>query len=351
MRAEPAPLPDPVSALFPAPRRAAMRGTGPLCTMVVDAEEAFDWTRPLPGTRHSTANLHNLDVLHDILDTYGLVPAYLLTYPMLADEAAVRTLRRLRERGRCVLGVQLHTWVTPPFEGEGGTRMSYSGNLSASLEERKLVALRCRFVERFGTAPTVFRNGRYGFGTRTAGLLEEHGFEIDTSVAPRTDFRAQGGPDYTGLDCIPFRFGTGRRLLELPLCRSVVGWGGDAGTAAYRALTTRRTAARARRTWLGALLTRAHCAERITLSPEGNDLGAMRRLVRGLLARGQPLLALSFHSSSMTVGGSPYVQSRAELHEFYDRLSGILDDLAGRGCRFTDILHVADHLEPEPVPA
>ena len=348
MRAEPDPPPrlppaPPPAALFPSPRPARLRRPEPVCTLVIDAEENFDWQLPVQGTRYSTTSLQHLSVLPAILDSWAVVPAYLLTYPMLQDEESVRQLRRQLERGRCVLGVQLHTWVTPPFEHGAARRLSYSGNLSAELEERKLLSLKAAFVERFGFAPAIFRGGRYGFGASTATLLEKHGFAIDTSVAPRTDFRTEGGPDYRGFEYGPFWFGHRHHLLELPLCRSVVGWGGGSGSAIYRAVS----APWARRLPLGALLTRSHCAERITLSPEGNDVPAMRRLAAGLRAHGQTLLALSFHSSSLTVGGNPYVQSKADLHTFYDRLSGILHHLATcTGCRFTDLLHVADHLLP-----
>ena len=77
-----------------------------------------------------------------------------------------------------------------------------------------------------------------------------------------------------------------------------------------------------------AVITRTRCAERITLSPEGNDVAAMLRLVRRLRARGQTIFVLSFHSSSLAVGSNPYVKTKAELHGFYDRLSSVLDTLA-----------------------
>ena len=79
-----------------------------------------------------------------------------------------------------------------------------------------------------------------------------------------------------------------------------------------------------------AALSWLRLAERITLSPEGNDTAAMRRLIRGELAAGQRVLTMSFHSSSLAVGHNPYVRSRAELHQFYDRLSAVLDGLARR---------------------
>ncbi|MBU6499428.1 MAG: hypothetical protein KGQ40_12950, partial [Rhodospirillales bacterium] len=81
--------------------------------------------------------------------------------------------------------------------------------------------------------------------------------------------------------------------------------------------------------------------------PEGNDIGAMHRLVRGLRHRGQGVLPLSFHSSSLRVGRNPYVQSRADLHAFYDRLSAMLDWLASDiGCQFANIEQIPSFLVP-----
>ena len=54
----------------------------------------------------------------------------------------------------------------------------------------------------------------------------------------------------------------------------------------------------------------------------------MRRLVRSLMARGQHVLALSFHSSSLHPGRNPYVRNQVDLHTFYDRLSALLTFIA-----------------------
>lgn len=318
----------------------------PVCTVVIDAEEDFDWGTPVQGTSHSTANMANVKTLNTIFDAYGLVPAYLLTYPVLEDREVVRIIRRQIERGSCVIGIQLHPWVTPPFAGPPTARSSFAANLGDDLEERKLVALTEKFAAVFGFAPRVYRAGRYGLSTRTAGLLEKHGFTIDTSVAPRTSFIAEEGPDYTEYDCQPFWFGERRSLLEVPLCRSVVGWAGLAAPALYRRMTGPRLTS----LHVPSILTRSRCAERITLSPEGNDIAAMHRLVRGLRHRGQGVLPLSFHSSSLRVGRNPYVQSRADLHAFYDRLSAMLDWLASDiGCQFANIEQIPSFLVP-PLP-
>ena len=330
---------------FNAPRPALIAARARICTLVIDAEESFNWETPIRGTAYTTSCMRNTGELHRIVGAYGLVPAYLLTYPVLEDVDVVRSLRHQVGKGRCTLGVQLHPWVTPPFGDDIGARYSFSGNLRSDLEERKLVSLKSKFVECFGYEPLVYRSGRYGVSRDTAWLLEKHGFAIDTSLAPRTTFDAEGGPDTTALDYGLFWFGKQRNLLEVPLCRSVVGWAGLAAGSLYRNLGMPWTT----HSPVSAMLSRSRCAERITLSPEGNDFPAMRRLANGLCARGQTILALSFHSSSLEVGGNPYVMARADLHAFYDRLSAVLDYLANDlSFSFAEILHVPDHLLDAP---
>jgi hypothetical protein len=323
-------------ALFPGvrPARLPAGAARPLCGVLIDAEEDFDWRRPVQGVAYDLGGMRTLSDLHAILGAYGAVPTYLLTYPVLRDADIVAALRGRLARGQCRLGIQLHTWVTPPF-GEGtDARDSFAANLTEAQEEQKLLALMRLFRDAFGEPPTMFRAGRYGLGPNTPALLEKHGFQVDTSLAPRTSFGDEGGPDFSAEEFSAFWFGRARRLLELPLCRSIVGWGGGAAARAYRRLAVARPptgpAPRPVSRVVPALLAWSRCAERVTLSPEGNDVAAIGRLVTSLLGRGERVLALSLHSSSLSVGGNPYVRSRADLHRFYDRLSATLDMLAGR---------------------
>jgi hypothetical protein len=313
-----------IAASFPDMRPAA--GVSRLCSVLIDAEEDFDWARPLRGVPHDVDCMRRLTDFQGILAAYGAVPTYMLTYPVLRDAAIVAALRGRLARGLCRLGIQLHTWVTPPFEEAAETRNSFAGNLPSGLEERKLVELKRLFEECFGEPPTIFRAGRYGLSVDTPALLERHGFLVDTSIAPCTSFAEDGGPDFSASDYFPFWFGRGRRLLELPLCRSIAGWGGRPARLAYRRLTN----AEHTPPYAAALLAWTRCAERITLSPEGNDVSAAERLVANLMRRGETVLALSMHSSSFSVGHNPYVHDKAGLHGFYDRLSAMLDMLSGR---------------------
>ena len=313
------------------------RADRPLCALAVDAEEDFDWEHPVSSTKYSTECMRNLSDLQSIAGAYGLRPTYLLTYPVLEDEEAVRGLQRYFARGECDLGLQLHPWVTPPLEGPTTIDASFAGNLAPELEERKLLVLKGKFEARFGFSPTVYRAGRYGLGPFTAALLERHGFEVDVSLAPRTRATSEGGPDFQHFDCTPFWFGAHRRILELPLCRSLVGWGGRPAFACYQSLSPTQFPG----PQLTSMLTRARAAERLTLSPEGNDFHAMSRLVHSLVKRRQAVMTVSLHSSSLALGRSPYVRSRADLHGLYDRLSGILsllsDTIAARFTHLSDI--------------
>jgi hypothetical protein len=333
---------DHFDPLFAAPRPAVLAApASPLCCVLIDAEEDFDWQRPVHGVAYDVGCMRHLSDLQSILGAYGAVPTYLLTYPVLQDAAIVSALRGRLARGQCLVGIQLHTWVTPPFGEAPDVRNSFGTNLTAEREEQKLLALMGLFQDRFGEPPKVFRAGRYGLGRNTPALLEKHGFLIDTSLAPCTSFGDEEGPDFSTDDFRAFWFGRSRKLLELPLCRSIVGWGGQAAARAYRWLA----ATQKPRHILPGLLAWSRCAERITLSPEGNDAVAVGRLVQSLVGRGQKVLALSLHSSSLSVGRNPYVQSRAELHGFYDQLSAILDMLAGRhGVRFAGSLAIPGQL-------
>lgn len=312
-----------------------------LGTILIDTEEDFDWTKPTETTSHDTTHLTHIADLVPLLGAYDAIPCFLLTYPVLSAPRIVRLLERLAGQGRCSLGIQLHPWVTPPLEGNGGSLSSFAGNLEPDMEKRKLEILADTFRDRFAASPRIYRAGRYGFGRNSAALIESLGIDIDTSLAPRTSMTEQGGPDFSLYDYGPFWFGRKRRLLELPLCRSVVGWGGAPGQALYQRTQLERHGTGV----IGSALARLRCAERITLSPEGNDAAAMRRLLAGLLRRGQAVLPLSFHSSSIWPGRNPYVRDRVCLRHFYDSLSATLaymaDDLK---IRFVDALSLPDLL-------
>ena len=179
------------------------------------------------------------------------------------------------------------------------------------------------------SSPKSIKPDAYGFGAATAGLLEDEGFLVDTSLIPRTRYTESGGPDFAAFDYGPFWFGARRRLLELPVTRALTGMLAGALPGLY-GLAERKPLRSLR---APGLLARARLLERITLSPEGSDLAAMQRLTRALLRRGERVFTLSYHSPSLEPGNTPYVRDRRDLAIFLDRLSGYLsffrDEIGG----------------------
>jgi hypothetical protein len=295
-------------------------------TVVIDTEEEFDWRFPIEGRDYTTNCIRKIPELQALFRAHRIVPAYLLTYPILQDPAAVSLIRRYLDRGECVIGIQLHAWVTPPASNDFSIRASFASSLPKELERRKFERLTAKFTERFGFSPRIYRAGRYGIGPDTTLLLEEFGFDIDTSVAPRSSFASEGGPEFSSSSYEVFWFGQRHKILELPLCRGIAGWGGGLGRSLFRRFTESDY-----RSEVYSGLARMRLAERITLSPEGNDVSAMKRLVQHMITSGRSILPLSFHSSSLALGGNPYVMSKADLHVFFDRLSEMMDYLTGTG--------------------
>jgi hypothetical protein len=302
----------------------------PALITVIDTEEAFDWAAPFDPASRSVEHMAAIGRVQAIFDAQGVVPCYLVSYPIVAQQAGYRPLAPYLEAGRAIIGAHLNPWVTPPHAEAVSARNSYPGNLPPPLEAAKLAALAARVERALGIRPTLYKAGRHGKGPSTEGILEAQGFEVDLSPAPPTDCRADGGPDYRHESPRPFWFGRGRRLLCLPGTGAFVGAAAALGPALQPLLERRRVA------WLRpvAIASRLRLLERLRLTPEGFTLAEMLRLTRALLARGQRTFVLSFHSPSVVPGNTPYVRSDAELAAFLGRLRGFLawfcHDLHGR---------------------
>jgi phosphatidylinositol alpha-1,6-mannosyltransferase len=316
-------------ALFPASEPIRLPAGRPILCIIVDAEEEFHWGRPVSARNNATSSIRYQKRAHEVFSCYDARPTYLVTYPIASDPSAASVLREYLADGRCDIGAQLHPWVTPPFDAETEERLSFPGNLPPAIEREKLHRLAEAVRHSFNVQPTVYKAGRYGFGSSTASLLDDEGFLVDTSLIPRTRYTQAGGPDFSAFDYGPFWFGARRRLLELPVTRALTGFMADAAPSVYG--MAERAPFRSLRA--AGLLARARLLERITLSPEGSDLAAMLRLTRTLLRRGERIFTLSYHSPSLEPGNTPYVRTHRDLAVFLDRISGFLsffrDELGG----------------------
>lgn len=319
-------------------------GTPPLLTVVVDTEEEFDWSRPLSRSQTSINHLRHLGRAQKIFDRFNLKPTYVLDYAVVSQAAGYKPLGELAVDGRCDIGAHLHPWVNPPFDKhDGSQRTSFPGNLPQDLEQEKLRVLTEAIEERLGTRPRIYRAGRYGVGPATAGILEDLGYEIDTSVVPASDFRRDGGPDFRRCAGSPYWFGMRRKLLEVPLTVSWVGRVSGLGYALHSALSSTTS----QRLHLPGVLARLGILERIRLTPEGFTLPELKRLTTALLSRGHKIFSLTLHSPSLVPGNTPYVRTHKELVSFLGAIEDYLEYFLGPvGGKVSTLQGIRRHLIP-----
>lgn len=292
----------------------------PLLQVVIDTEEEFAWDAPFDRSSVSVSAITAQRPAQEIFARFGLVPTYVIDYPIATTAISIAALREFYDARRCLIGAHLHPWVNPPHDEPVSARNSYAGNLEPGLERRKIEVLTAAIDAAFGSRPVIYKAGRYGVGPATAQILRDLGYLIDLSVVPHTDFGGDHGPDFHGCPDRPYWFGPDNRILEIPLSRGFSGAAAPFGRHVYEPLTT--GAARVLRG--GAILSRAGLLERATLSPEGADTAAHKRLVRALLRQGHRVFTLTYHSPSLAPGHTPYVRTAADLRDFLHTIEATL---------------------------
>lgn len=311
--------------------------TPPLLAVVVDTEEEFDWEQSFNRRDHDVKAVEHLPMAQRVSEKFGIVPTYVVDYPIGEDAKAVSILRAWKQSGRAAIGAHLHPWVNPPFEETEEPANTYPGNLPFLLEYRKLEALTNLIAARFGERPIVYKAGRCGLGPATAKILESLGYEIDASVLPFTNLRFRGGPDFSGLSNAPFWFGDKRDLFAIPLTRGLVGPLRSLGTSSFSLMDHPLP----RQLGVIGVLARLGLLERITLTPEAMSLDDQKRLTQALLKQGCKVFTYTYHSSSLLPGATQYVRSPAERDAFLEKMDRYFDyfkrEVGGRFASLTEI--------------
>lgn len=298
----------------------------PLLLVTVDTEEEFDWTKPHSCRETSVTHIPAQERAQDLYRRFSVRPTYVVDYPVAEQEYGYKPLREWASGGTCEIGAHLHPWVNPPFDEEICNRHSFPGNLPAALERAKLHYLTDLIADRFGSRPTVYRAGRYGVGSATSAILEELGYQIDSSVLPRTNLTSIQGPDFSGRGQDPYWFGQSGRLLEIPVTVGWDGWMTGAGML-WQKLAESSVGRAAK---VQGFLSLTGAFNRVKLTPEGIPLVELRQVTDAMLVRGYRVFNLTYHSPSLVPGHTPYVRTTADLEAFLSRIEGYLEYFFGR---------------------
>jgi hypothetical protein len=279
--------------------------------VTVDVEEGFDWST-FSRRDFVVDGLHQLEAFQTACHSLGVSPVYLQTWSVLGDADFSAWFRKLLAQGLAETGTHLHGWTTPPFWEEPNVFNSYQCNLPESMERRKLEALTRRFSQALGVSPLIHRAGRWGGSARTARLLGELGYRVDLSPSARYRDNRGAGPDFQNIDGRPFWSDAEREVLVVPASSLKFGRGPE---------------------WISDLRRRirgrgAEVAEiegtAVRFSSEGRSLGQLKSMARQFSRRGDPVLVLSIHSSSLVVGGNPYSRGKAAAAANLERTRALL---------------------------
>lgn len=318
----------------PAPEAKATfaKDFGRRAMLTVDTEEEFDWRAPFSRDDHGTRHVEALPRFQSFCEEIGAHPVYLVDWAIVQDQRAVEIIGDAADRGAADVGLQLHPWVNPPFEEELSIRNSYAGNLPPELEAEKFRRLRDAIEERFGSAPLIYRAGRYGVGEHTARLLKDCGFAIDSSVRSLFDYSPTHGPDFSSYPLHPYWLDDERSLLELPVTSVYWGMLRQLGRPLQRLQRHIPT--------FYSFFSRAALLERIALTPEGVTKEEALRGIDIALDDGLELLVLSFHSPSLAPGFTPYVRTQEDVEILYDWLRSVYGYFAIRGVKSATVAEV-----------
>ncbi len=317
----------------------------PQLVVVVDTEEEFDWTQPFDRNARSTASIPAQDRLHRVYDRLGVKPTYVIDHPVATSAIAVRYLRGLVDSGRAGFGTHCHPWVTPPHTETVSVFHSFHGNLPEELEAAKLRNSTDAVAQAFGQAPRIFKAGRYGVGPNTFRIIRDLGYTVDCSFVPATSWASESGPCFYGTPDQPFFTDSSRELLEVPL---TVGFSGLVGRQASRWPHLLHSPL-ANRLHIPGFSSRLGLFERARLSPEGFDAATQIRLLDALVKQGKRVFTLSYHSTTLMPGVTPYVRSEADLRDFVQSVEKVLTHFTNvhKG-RFTTLEDIEAHVRAAP---
>jgi peptidoglycan/xylan/chitin deacetylase (PgdA/CDA1 family) len=302
----------------------------------------------------NVTNVRELLRLHHVLAKYGAKATCLVTSRVVQDGEAIGVLRHLVDTGGAEIGAHLHPWESPPFMESGfDTRYpTFPPELPLDVFREKLR----RLVEAIGgrfSPPTCYRGGRWGISPEHLAVLEQAGFEVDTTVTPLIDWRetkgvptslnGQGGVDFRSASVSPYhpdysdvtREG-GAKIIEVPLTVGFTRCVPPLVRHLYVALPE----------LVHRVLRKSALVRAVWATPAQEDERHLLQMLAVVLREGMSVINMAIHSSELMVGGSPRSRSEEDVAKILGRLEAMLSVLASSGiCRFTTLTDAARRWE------
>jgi hypothetical protein len=169
-----------------------------LCiTIDTECDKGAGWRTQLPmrfeGVTEGIARR-----LQPLFARHGAKATYLLSPEVMRDDASASVLASSRMSHE--LGTHLHGEYVDESDSPAPITSAFQRDYPRDVERDKLFRLTDLFRATFGRAPRSFRAGRFGVGEHSLALLEEAGYEVDSSVTPFVDWSSSGAPGLSFAD-------------------------------------------------------------------------------------------------------------------------------------------------------
>lgn len=295
-----------------------------LFSVTIDTEEQWQWDAGFPVGEFGVQNIARLDRFHDLCQRYGIATTYFTNHAVLNDDSAAGVIQEISRTQHTEIGMHLHPWVTPPLTEQHNTgENSFLENLPADVARQKLENTYQLHRQR-GFQPTSFRGGRYSSGPITQRFLFEHRFLADASICPYTTWEDAGAPDYHAHSERPVRLDApadvdAPPLWSLPLTRVY----SRQPFGFWNAVVTRIERSPLTKLRLIGILDTLGIARRIWLNFETESADRMLWLVRHASRLRLPYLCFTVHSSSLSVGPSPYAKNSEQVERIFDGIERV----------------------------
>lgn len=287
----------------------------------------------------SLENIKNIYLVQKIFEKYNAIPTYLINYPVAIDDYSVKLFSYLFDNNKCDIGTHCHPWNTPPYFNGGDLEYnSLMRNLPEELIEKKMIQLHSKIVDNFNLTPTVFRAGRWGVGDNVIRVIKKLSYSIDTSLIPNIDMENCIGSEIYIKSILPKGMYEGNRvchkvgkcndcseknicIVELPVTVGFL-------QKNFRLCYSLRTYLMREFPKQFRLIGMLDCLRLLnfrTLEPEISSLEDMVKLSKVVMNNGHKFLNMSFHSTSLLPGKSPFVKNGKDLELFLDKIDKYLN--------------------------
>jgi hypothetical protein len=311
-------------------------------TITIDTEADHDrgWVKTNP-LRFASVTEAIPDVLTPLFQARRAHPTYLLTSEVLSDPRCVDVLRSVPD---AELGTHLHGDHVQPAarapDPAGAKSWDFNCFYPEEIERAKLEAITLLFRSSFGYQPRSYRAGRYAASGRTARMLADLGYAVDTSVTPlirwvnEIDFSQQ--VDYRHAPLQPYQpsledlaMPGSLPLLEVPI------------TIVERPRWWRLGVNLAQRA-----TRRPQVSYPVWLRPSTTSWPWLYWIVRSKLDRHTPggllVFNIMFHSMEVVAGASPYSPDAAAAQRVIGRLGRLLGLLDKYSAQFLTLSELAE---------